>query len=496
VAGETLSPRHRLAAAPFAFQANLALTTNNALALGGKTAAEYDNILASICESSKGKWLELANSGKGACLGVGASFPGPTTSVWYNFTADSDFSNLDLSSADISGIEFGGANLSGTLFKETQYSMASINGANLSNTTWDGAYTNDSAAQNLSTSTNLSGATLKNMDLSKWGFGWLGPYPNQYTGISAAYLTACPSTYFTLWDCRLMRPTGSLYFMAGPHGNFSFNSAVAKEVAEGYILDVHTAAFDGIQTSEAFFNGVTLNQQFLNGSFYNSSLEFANLKNIRFSNTNFAGATFQGAKLEDVSFASGVTMGSTNFSAAVLNRVNFKNSPGGMNFSGASLRQVDFADIANVNFTSATLEDVRFNGSLQSNPAPGNTIFDGTIFYGDLYIASTLGPQYFTMNNIEFLGGKLSGALTDLNFTGTISFKNVIFKNLDICSTSFPLVDTSAPHDDLATVKWEGPVECPDGTDVTGGTGANTCNYTGTFRMSQTAVANCTAGIP
>lgn len=490
VNSETLTPRHELTSAPHAFTATLAL------ALGNKTAEEYDNILEGVCIASKGKWLELANSGKGACLGAGASFPGPVTSVWYNFTASSDFTNLDLTGADISGIEFDGANLSGTTFKNTQYAMASINGANLSKTIWDGAVTSDSTPQNLWTHTNLSGAVLKNMDLSKWGFGWLGPYPAQYTGISAAYLTACPNTLFTSWSCPFMRGSSGKYFMAGPYGNFSFNSAVAKAVSGGYILDVDNTAFDNIQTSYATFNGVTLTQQFLNGSFYSSNLDFANLRNIRFSNTNFAGTSLKGAQLDDVTFAAGITMANTDFSNAVLNRVYFKNSPGNMNFSRASLRQVDFTAVAGVKFISAILEDVRFNGNIQSNPPPYDTIFDGTLIYGDLFIAAIYNQSDITMKDIAFMGGKVSGALTDLNFTGTITFNNVIFKNLDICSTAFPLVDTSAPHDDLATVKWEGPVECPDGTDVLGGTGTNTCNFTGTTRMTQTAVANCTAGIP
>src|SRR6478736_272553 len=52
VNSQTLAPRHLLASTPFAFQANLALTTNNALALGGKSAG---NVLQDICTAGKGK---------------------------------------------------------------------------------------------------------------------------------------------------------------------------------------------------------------------------------------------------------------------------------------------------------------------------------------------------------------------------------------------------------------------------------------------------------
>src|SRR5690606_37285041 len=143
VNGETPSPRHPLDAAPFAFQSTLALTTNNALTLGGKSSAWFDSTLEAICVSSKGKWLELANGGAGDCLGIGTSFPGPTLVNWNTLTASSDFKNLDLTRANISGINFSGANLTGTLFKETTYSVQGMSGANLTSTQWDAAIATD-----------------------------------------------------------------------------------------------------------------------------------------------------------------------------------------------------------------------------------------------------------------------------------------------------------------------------------------------------------------
>jgi len=505
VNSQILTPRQLLASAPFAFQANLALTTNNALALGGVSASQYNNTLASICTSGKGKWLELANAGAGACLGIGASFPGPTQVNWNTLTASNDFTNLDLSRANISGIKFGSptaANMTGTLFAATTYSVAGMSGANLTNTVWDGAIANDVSAFTVIGTTNLTGATMKNMNMSKWN---LSSITNEFMMhyFSAAYLSACPAAVwgvaYSPWVCKKMHSTGSQYFMAGFYANFSTTSAAAITTNGEVFLDVDANAFDNVDTGYSRFNGAVLTQSFLNGSFYQADVSYATLRNINFTNTNFNG-TFTGSKWENITLANGISMSQNDFTDASLSNVIFYNDPAWINFTRANLKQVDFANnlsgLGGANFTDATLENVRFS---VLRIAANAITFDRTRIYGNFQIdhfLNTIDPPLMTFKDISFVGATISGALTDITFTGTIKFQNVVFKNLDLCSTVFPLVDVTAPHDDLLTVKWEGPIECPDGSDVvpSGNLYSNTCNYLA--RMTQTAVANCTAGVP
>lgn len=494
--GEVLLPRSRLAAAPYAFQANLALTTNNALALGGKSATEYDNTLASICVAGKGKWLEKVNK----CLGVGSSFPGPTLASWYTMTASNDFTDLDLTRADISGINFGttgapsGANLTGTLLKETTYAVASMNGANLTKTYWDGAIATDTVATTVFNTTTLTDVTMKNMDLSKWGFSSVITNPK---GFSAAYLSACPASIFPNgsypWQCKLMRATGTTYFMVGPWTNFSTTSAAAITSNGEVTLDVDDNAFDAAWLREANLVGVTLTQSFAGGYLYGSNMQYSKLKNSAFSPSNLTLVKLGNSTWDNVSMPAGITMNLTDFTGARLLNVKFSNNPGSLNFTGASLKQVDFdgtSGLGSGNFTDAVLENVRF-----SQIRGTSTVFDNTRIHGDFHIAALNATDVPSMifKDVAFYGANLSGAFTSLVFTNTITFKYSVFKNLDLCKTSFPLAST-APHPELGTVKWEGLVECPDGTDVAGSSTlySGTCNHL--TRM--TPGTTCTAGIP
>jgi len=492
VNGQILLPRPRLAAAPYAFQANLALTTNNALALGGKSASQYDNALATICVSSKGKWLELV----GKCLGAGSSFTGTAVS-WNTLTASSNFTGLDLTNADITGINFSGADFTGTTFKKTTYLVSGMSNANLTNTIWDGASANDPSAFSVAGTTNLTGATMKNMSMGKWN---LSAITNEFVMhyFAAAYLSACPAGLFgvsySAWQCKLMHANGSQYFLAGFYSNYSTTSPATMLANDEMVLDVDTNAFDNTNTSYSTFNGIVLTQTFLNGSFYQADLTNATFRNINFTNTNFNG-TFVGSRWENVTIGSGISMNMADLTGAKLANVRFLNDITTPNFTKASLKQVDFDYIGGVggpDFTDASLENVHF-----ANLRLTQTKFDRTHISGDFHIEAIEASSAPTMtfNDIVFTGATVSGALTDLTFTGSFTIRYSVFKNLDLCSTSFPLTG-SAPYTELATVKWEGAVECPDGTDVAGSATSysGTCNYL--TRMIQTAVANCTTGIP
>jgi len=488
VNGETLSPRHRLAAAPFAFQANLALTTNNALSLGGKPSAWYSSTMEAICVSGKGKWLELANGGAGDCLGIGASYPGPSWVNWNSLTADNDFSNLDLTNANISGINFYGANLQNTVFRNTTYKVQRMLGSDMRNTLWDGAIAEDSAVQWTEPSDiQLSGATFKNMDMSKWGI-WL----NNYSMISAAYLSACPTWQISAgWDCRLMHANGSDYFLAGSHLNFSTTSAAQKDGR----LDIDDNVFDGLYIANASFKGQKLTNSFTGSTLYQSDLSEATLSNARFDDTTFTATNFTNAKIENVIFLSTSIISGGNFTGAYLANVVFENNVEVTNFTKATLDQVDFSYLGYSDFTQATLTDVRIDMLDSNASSPYYSRFDETRFYGNYHVQDHVSNGHLIYEDVRFLGTRLSGDFNGVTFTNSILFKHVEFDHLDLCATILPLVDNSAPHNDLATVTWNGPVECPNGDDVTGGSGANTCNYQ-TRITSPISEAFCSLGIP
>ena len=488
VNGETLSPRHRLAAAPYAYQSTLALTTNNALSLGGKPSSWFDSTLEAICVSGKGKWLELANGGAGACLGAGSSYPGNPTVNWSSLTTDNDFSHLDLTNANVAGINFYGANLQYTTFRNTTYRVQRVLGADLRNTVWDGAIALDTGLQwSEPSSTQLSGATFKNMDMSKWGISL-----SDYSMISAAYLSACPTWQISAgWECRQMRASGSLYFLAGSHLNFTPSSAAQKDGR----LDIDDDKLDNLYMASTNFSYQTLTNHFTGSTLYQADLTGATLANAIYDDVTFTGVKFKNATLDNIVFLSTSLMSGGDFTRARMNNVIFENVVQVTNFTEAALKQVDFTSLALSDFTNAILTDVRVDSLSSSSASPYYTTFSGTRFYGNYHVQDHNNNGHLIYQNVRFLGTRLSGDFTGITFTGTVQFKYTEFDHLDLCAAVLPLVDTSAPHNDLATVTWNGPVECPNGDDVTGGTAAiATCNYQ--TRITPIAEASCTAGIP
>ena len=287
-----------------------------------------------------------------------------------------------------------------------------------------------------------------------------------------------------------MRAAGSQYFMVGGYANFSTTSAAATTSYGEVFLDVDNNVFDNVDTSYAKFNGVTLTQSFLNGSFYQANLTSATLRNIRFTNTNFNG-TFIGATLENIIIGPSISMNNGDWSGAKLTNVRIDTTPSNLNLTKGSLNNVDFSGgLQGANFTDAVLENVRIS-YLANNPT-----FVRTRILGDFNIASLFSGSTMIFQDIDFDGATVSGTLKDINFTNTLKFTHVVFKNLDLCSVTMPLAG-AAPHAELADVKWEGPVKCPDGIIQIGSASlySGTCNYL-TRMTNSIAVGACSATIP
>ena len=458
VGAETLSPRHRLAAAPFAFQANLALTTNNALnaqALGGKSAG---SVLGDICLSGKGKWLELAQK----CLGVGASFPGPSMVNLSTLTASTDLSNLDLTNADVSGINFGAANFTGTIFKGTTLNGAGIGSANMTDTVWDGVI----ATGTKIFSNNFTGAKVGNIDMTGWSLSGA-----TLTGSSMANLIACPAALPAApapYRCRA-EVQNNRYAIVGPNMNFSSTSLLANRLGQ-----------DPYSSNEMFLNTTSGTYQvpvsLAGASFQHNELEGISIAGVDLSNTDFAGA-----KLHNVNFEYNNFSGATfNQSEITASRFFGTQAAGGAIFSSAHLNGVVFYPGAEGTVSAFQfggqflLDSVVFGGStadgdisLDFNTGTWkNVSFEGPITYlyaigvevfGGLFMGPNVTPSGF--ENLNVHGGNVGGnfANTDLNNSW---FTNVSFNGANFTGTTG--MDTNT----YTNVNWYGAI-CPDGHPVT-----------------------------
>lgn len=478
VGAETLTPRHRLAAAPFAFQANLALTTNNALKLGNKPAEWYGSTLEAICVSGKGKWLELANDGNGGCLGVGSSFssidPYGSDRVPYTaLTTNGDFSNLDLTNADISGIQFDDATMTGTLFKNTRYSVDGMRGANLRDTVWDGAVATDMYMGWLSPATRLSGATFTNMDMYLWD---LSDLPlNKMDGLSAAALDGCPIGLPAGFACKGKDVGGGdwQYFIVGPSVNLSSTSLMAGKLNTQY---TDQWSFQDSNLTGINFSGNTL-----------ESVTFPPYNTTNMSNSNFKGATIRNTKLPGIfSGASfdGATLVSSEFYLPTF-------APTAPSFDNAELKFVLFngpADNTALVFTKSILANIELRGAGVQGYGQNISFSADTSRIDTLAISSTLSALTITNSTVAgginahpssqlgaitiggpegttFLGGNLSGRFHGANFTGSV-FYGTTFRGAMLNGA------TGLLPSGLLNVDWFG-ATCPDGFVVT--TAGGTC---------------------
>ena len=463
VNGETLSPRHLMAATPYAYQANLALTTNNALALGGTSAAQYNSTLQAICVSSKGKWLELANNGAGACLGAGTKYPGPSMVAVSVLTASLDFTNLDLTNADVSGIDFGNANLSGSLLKNTVVQTAGIDSVNFTDAILDHVLPVGSGAVNA----NFTRALVGNMDPGYWNLSGAN-----LTGVSAAMLTNCLLGLPAGYACKGKNIGGGnyRYFIVGPGVNFSATSLMAGKMNTQYT--------DQWSFQDSDLRGIDYSGNKL------ESVVFPPYNTMDMSNSNFKGASIRNTKLPGILSGSsfdGVTLVSSEFYAPTF-------APVVPTFDNAELKFVLFngpADNTVLTFTNAILTNIEIRGSGVPGYGQNISLSASASRIDTLAISSTLSALTITNSTVvgginahsssplgtiaigggtTFLGGNISGRFFNANFTGSV-FYGTTFRGAMLTGA------TGLYPSNLLNVDWFGAI-CPDGYSVTtpGGT--------------------------
>ena len=436
VNGQTLTPRHLLAAAPFAFQANLALTTNNALALGGKSSGA---VLQDICKAGKGKWLELVSQ----CLGVGASFPGPSMVNLNTLTASTDLSNLDLTNADISGINFGAADFTGTLFKGTTLNASGVKDANMTKTIWDSVISTGTATF----TANFTSATIGNMSLAGWNMAG-----TTLNNMSAADLTACPINLPSQYVCVLIRGT-SLYAIYGPNLNLSKDSLMSK-----YLLVVQD--FTALNLSGVSFAG-------------------DKLKSLNIQNANLDGASFKDTFILNPFVNNTSFTNATDISDAVIQGGSFNGSSGShMVIHDSKLEAVSvLGDSIWIDYTVLNQVDFDLFGtaaSLYLGYATINTLLiedassvrmEGTRTSGGAYLGD--GVNGVVLVQAKFFDGNISGNWRNsvVDHSDGAWFINVSFNGIDLTGANW----TDAYNEGsllFRNVNWYG-AKCPDGFQVT-----------------------------
>ena len=447
VNGQTLTPRHLLASTPFAFQANLALTTNNALALGGVSASQYQNTLADICTSGKGKWLELVSK----CLGIGASFPGPTMVALNTLTASTDLSGLDLSRADIRGINFGAANLSATLFKDTKLTLGGIATANLTGATLDGVIVTANVA---ALSTNFTNTKISNMNMASWNLN-----ATNLAGASIADLTACPSSLPANYLCKEQQYLSGKYIILGPNMNFSETSLMKDRLNS---TDVYQDLFGSVNISGSTFKGNKIESwQLSDSNLSGAHFDQTTIRNAYVSSSNVDSTSFSECAVFNMQFSQVQSVTPMYFQSSELNRVSFYTGalPVSINFQSVTLNDAEFdkpwgggGGTLGLDVENSALNNVRIY-----SPTTSIFIFDTTIS-GGIYLGDMVTG--LVMENAHFVNGNIGGNWRNLTDNSS-TYINVSFFGADLTGATGLI--GSPPW--MINVNWYGAI-CPDGYHV------------------------------
>lgn len=416
VNGETLSPRHELTSAPHAYTATLAL------ALGNKTAAQFDNILEGVCVASKGKWLASLNK----CLGSGAVI----TNTAIPASDGLDYSNLELIDVNLTGTSFpSGANFNKTVFKDSTLSFAGFPAnADLSYTRFE----NVTATTPLTSGAGTYGAVFKGINMS--GFTFSG---GNLWYASAAELSACPTSLPSGYGCREQFTGSGRYFVYGPYMNFSKTSALATNTNQGTTLELRSDAFSGIaglghSLQAANFSGVRIPAN-LNGlNLTQANFSDAVLERLDLSSSNLNNSSFDRAKISQVNFAS-ATLGFVTFKNAEISLTTLQNG----NYTDARFDRVILNGLNSSSvFSNTTFRDVSLSMTV-SSLAFTNSLFTGTL---RLNQGNGLSFGYIkaTFDNCDFMNLVVR---SEILFDANGYSKGVFFDNSTISNSRFRSVD-------------------------------------------------------
>ena len=417
VDGETLAPRSMIASAPRSFQA-----TNTEM-LDNKPAEDYaedtdiqevKNQIIALCAAQGGVWLNVYE----ICATRGA-----------------DLSNLDLSGIDFSGLDLGSANftnttLTNTLFNEAILYRAKFNGASFSGTSFDSAF--------------LSRATFDGIeDLATANF----------SGVSAQFLSVCPSTLPTDWSCI---HDGNVfgYFLIGPNASFynpiwEISYEFKRPLHNFSDLNLSNVDFSGMKLPFVTFKNTNLtNAVFDNAIFSKGYFENATLNSTSFNGTTFYAVTFNNQGFDQANLTNIYTKDlpncpstlPANWECAARGNGNILYGPsvrfndevyGAESWSDADCNLFDNKNLTGADFSNnsfemdcqlfqyATAHNINFN-NISAKPSVGNEsyVFSRADLTGSTFIGANLLDVYMTqsrpgsptINNVNFSNTNLMGS--------------------------------------------------------------------------------------
>jgi uncharacterized protein YjbI with pentapeptide repeats len=363
--------------------------------LGGKSATEYNNVLASICASSKGKWLASLNK----CLGSGAVI----TNQAIPASDGLNYSNLELVNVDLTGTTFpSSADFTGTVFKNSTIPFggfpanANLNGVRFENITVTSPLLNPSSTQ---------GAFFKNINMS--GFTFSG---SSLWNVSAAELSACPSSLPSGYGCREQFTGSGRYFIYGPYMNFSSSSVLAATSSNGTTLQLQSDVFSG-------------------ASALGHSLQAVNFSAVRLpshlTGLNLTQANFSDAVLDRLDL-SNCNLNNSNFDRAKISQVTLTNaSLGFVTFKGA---EISLTSMQNGDYTNAKLDKVILSGISSSSTFNNTVISDSSLAIG--FLTPVLFSNSYFTGTIKLNGGT---GLNSPSLSNT-TFNNCTFTNATLIS--------------------------------------------------------------
>ncbi len=470
VNGETLSPRHLIAASPISFQASNSQMLDDKPADDYAEDSEVNNLLSDICSTQKGVWLPELKKCAGGSV---------------------DLSFEDLSNYNISGAHFDGADLSYTQNTNTNYS----------DSVWFDVHLTGAPGITFN-NTNFTNAEMRMLDMA-------GVYLDNIiaTNLYGHDLASCPSSLPTDWSC--LANDDESFFLVGPDSRL-----VNVKLKSGH--NWPEATYSQLIAPDSNFMYNTFNGTSLPGSdFYFSNFNRSVFNNVGLTDIDFTGSAFRfvimnGADLALSDFSNAdfhnlyainittcpdflptdwmcVTQGSgfaligpsarfyhpsiggyswqadcLDFSNADLSNANFKNNifnadNGACTSINYNEYEFDMADLSGAVFDGATTDTgdaskLHFYNCDLSNASFVGVDFEKVNFQG----CNLTGADFTGANLIGFLQSPLAleGDFTNANFTNA----NLVFRNMTTAT--------------LTGAIWSNTI-CPDGTNSNDN--GNTC---------------------
>ena len=324
-----------------------------------------------------------------------------------------NFDSIDFSGVNLTGVNLSNANLSNATFDQNTIFSDGVNGANLSNTTQNGAF-----LLNLNSAVHFGGVNLA-------GASFYDNVGGESFDLSGA--TIDQTTIFS-------------------NGTVGVNLSATRANLSG--LDLSNVDFQGANISGLDFTNANLTGALFDHNtifsdidgygvnLFNDAGTGADLSGIDFSQSNNTGWGFEGANLVGVNLSNAVLSDGQSTSIMSFNEDTiFSDGTTGANLSNTNGNGAIISGLIEYTGTlrAVNLVGVKFKTSILEESG----LFDGTTVFSDGTHGVDLSDTWanlsgLDLSNIEFRGANLSGVdLSNANLTGSdLSDVNLTSANL------------------------------------------------------------------